>query len=225
MMNNITYISILLFSYTLIVLLIAKINKVRPGIMLYQKLQPGNVKLLNCLHAAAALLMFLPVCVIHPLPVSLLIFPDRISLGQALAFITVVFAMGFFPWTKFKNDHQQEMAGVKLHLSSVIFYVSLRIITLIIYEFFFRGLMLVLFSASLGVEWSIVINILLYTVIHLQKEKKEIIGCIPFGLLLCVFTIWWQSVWPAIIFHLQLATINEWPPLQQSLSPQEQTAL
>ena len=50
-------------------------------------------------------------------------------------------------------------------------------------------------------------------------------SCIPFGLMVCVFTIWWQSIWPAIIFHLQIAVVNEWPLLQKFNSLQKQNAL
>jgi hypothetical protein len=65
----------------------------------------------------------------------------------------------------------------------------------------------------------------LYAVLHLHKSKKEIVGCLPFGLLMCVFTVWWQSIWPAIIFHMQLVIINEWPLLQKSISFQKQNAI
>jgi hypothetical protein len=61
--------------------------------------------------------------------------------------------------------------------------------------------------------------------LHIHKSKKEIVGCVPLGLLLCFFTIWWQSIWPAIIFHVQIAIANEWPRLKQFISTQTQSAL
>jgi len=44
-------------------------------------------------------------------------------------------------------------------------------------------------------------------------------------LLVCVFTLWWQSLWPAIIFHLEITMIHEWPVLKNFISPQKQAAL
>jgi len=96
---------------------------------------------------------------------------------------------------------------------------------LIIYEWFFRGLILISFCNWFGNIAGVAVNILLYVTLHFYKSKREMIGCIPLGVLLCLFTIWWQSVWPAIIFHLQIAIINEYPLVQQFVSPQKQAAV
>src|SRR5678816_4397194 len=106
----------------------------------------------------------------------------------------------------------------------VSLHVFQRIVFLISYEWFVRGLLLITCCAWLGTAWGVVINTVLYVLLHVHKDKKEMLGCIPFGILLCAFTIWWQSVWPAIIFHLQLAIINEWPDVQLFLSPSKRTA-
>jgi membrane protease YdiL (CAAX protease family) len=168
--------------------------------------------------------MLLPAFFIEPLPVSLLSFPDKISIDQAITFLISFGLIGFFPWKKFGGGSLKK-DGDSSQTIPAIFYAFLRIVFLTVYEWFFRGLLLIGISAWAGIEWSIVINILLYAIMHSHKSKKEMIGCIPLGLLLCVFTIWWQSIWPAIILHLEIAIMNEWPPLQQIISPQKQTAL
>lgn len=206
-------------------LIIAGINKIKPGISSYHKPEQSNLKLLNYMHTVSIIVMLLPVWTVKPFQMFLFPFPDKISVKQAIAFLISFGAIGFFPWKKVNDGTHEPQINSLLPALHIILYTFLRIVFLIVYEWFFRGLLLISFSAWLGIGWSVVINILLYMLIHIHKNKKEMIGCIPLGLLLCAFTIWWQSIWPAIIFHLQIAIINEWPPLQQFLSPQKQTAI
>jgi hypothetical protein len=205
--------------------MIGKINKMRPDIASYYDLKHENLKLLNYFHGISATAMLLPAWLINPLQNFLLPFPDKINISQAIAFLVSFGAIGFFPWKRVGRDVNEFEKGSLLPPAYIGMYAFLRIAFLIIYEWFFRGLLLLTFIAWFGMGWGIVINILLYTIMHAHKSKKEMIGCIPFGFFLCVFTLWWQSVWPAIIFHLQLAIVNEWPPLQKFFQPQKQTAL
>jgi len=133
--------------------------------------------------------------------------------------------IGLFPWKKFENKSRGIEKASCLTSPDVIAYSFLRIIFLAVYEWFFRGLMLTEFTTWLGMTGGIVINILLYALIHSHKDKKEILGSVPLGMVLCVFTLWWHSIWPAVIFHLEIAFINESPVLQKFISPKKQAAL
>jgi membrane protease YdiL (CAAX protease family) len=199
------------------------INKIKPAVTLHRQSQFENFKWLNYLHASSIMIMSLPIFITGYSPFFLLLFPDKINIGQTMAFLACFGAIGFFPWKKFSAEHNYR--NTILPFSFLLLYGLLRFIFLICYEWFFRGLLFTSFSSWLGIGWAIIINISLYTLIHIHKTKREIIGCIPFGLLMCVFTVWWQSIWPAIIFHLQLAIIHEWPRLQNLTSPQKQAAL
>ena len=84
-------------------------------------------------------------------------------------------------------------------------YFFVRGLFLIAYEFFFRGVLLQALLGIVSMEWAIAINTILYAIAHAFSNKKELIGSIPFGLLLCIVTIKLQSVWPAIIIHLALS--------------------
>lgn len=215
---------ILLISYASILFLFMAINRMRPGVITYDRPEQSNFRLLNYLHSGTIIMMLLPAFFVNPLPVFLLSFPDKISIDQAIIFLISFGLIGFFPWKKFSEPGQKD-DSIFFPTIPVIFYAFLRIVFLIVYEWFFRGLLLITISAWVGIAWGIVINVVLYIIMHSHKSKKEMIGCIPLGLLLCIFTIWWQSLWPAIIFHLEIAIINEWPPLQQIISPRKQTAL
>jgi len=169
--------------------------------------------------------MLMPLWIIDHLPLFLFSFPEKVSPEQAISFLIYFGIIAFFPWQKASNTGYENENIPTITTGNATFYASVRVIFLVIYEWFFRGLLLISFAGWLGVGPAIVINILLYTLGHIHKNKAEIIGCIPLGLLLCAFTIWWQSIWPAIIFHLQIAIINEWPPLKQFISPQKQAGL
>ncbi|THD69845.1 CPBP family intramembrane metalloprotease [Robertkochia marina] len=88
-------------------------------------------------------------------------------------------------------------------------YLISRIIYLTVYELFFRGVLflgVLLFTNALV---AVLINLILYFLIHIRDSKAELIGTIPFGLVLCYTTFHSQSVWPAICLHLLLSLSHE----------------
>jgi hypothetical protein len=90
----------------------------------------------------------------------------------------------------------------------MIFYLIIRIVFLVSYEFYFR---VVLFQAFyfIPIVYAVIINVILYTAAHAFSGKKELIGSIPFGFALCLLTILHQSVWPAIMLHIILCVPYE----------------
>jgi membrane protease YdiL (CAAX protease family) len=110
------------------------------------------------------------------------------------------FLSGFFAA---KGKQLLSVAIANYSLVNTYFFV--RALFLIVYEFFFRGVLLQALLGVVNMEWAIAINIILYAIAHAFSNKKELIGSIPFGLLLCLVTIKLQSVWPAIIIHLALS--------------------
>jgi len=93
--------------------------------------------------------------------------------------------------------------------SPEISYLIIRVAFLVIYECFFRGLLLSVSVTAFGTAPAIVINIFLYTSIHAFNGRSEMLACVPFGLLVCGTTILYQSILPAIAIHLILALVNE----------------
>lgn len=88
---------------------------------------------------------------------------------------------------------------------SAAMYLLIRTLFLILYECFFRGVLLFILINDSGVLFAIVVNLILYVLVHYQSSRKQIIGCLPFGLLLCIVTLANNSVWPAVLIHLALA--------------------
>ncbi len=93
--------------------------------------------------------------------------------------------------------------------SDQFLYFSIRITFLFFYEFYFRGVLLyssLLYTNLLG---AILINLILYTLIHSFNSRKEIIGCLPFGIVLCLFSYYTNSIWPAFLIHTTLSFMYE----------------
>lgn len=88
-------------------------------------------------------------------------------------------------------------------------YLLTRIVFLGIYEVFFRGILLLGTLQFTNLFNALLINLLLYFLVHIRDSKAELIGTIPFGLALCLITGYSLSVWPAIVLHLVLSLTHE----------------
>lgn len=83
-------------------------------------------------------------------------------------------------------------------------YLLIRALFLALYELFFRAVLLSFCIAIAGVPVAILINLVLYAIAHAFSTRQELIGTIPFGLLLCGLTLFSRSIWPAVLIHLLL---------------------
>jgi membrane protease YdiL (CAAX protease family) len=78
------------------------------------------------------------------------------------------------------------------------------------YEFMFRGFLLFSCLESFGYWPAIIINISLYSLVHLPKGPAETIASVFFGFILSYITITLGSFWFALFLHITLALSNEW---------------
>jgi len=104
------------------------------------------------------------------------------------------------------SGYRNTAPGLPLHFS--FSYTGLRILFLVVYEFFFRGVVLFITIGDAGIITAVIINLSLYVIIH-WFHVKERYGSIPMGLILCSLAIYYQSVWPAIVVHAALALSHE----------------
>lgn len=91
---------------------------------------------------------------------------------------------------------------------SLLSFLSIRILFLLVYEFFFRGALFFMMVEDFGVIVSIIANVILYVLVH-WFNKEERYGLVLMGGILCSVTLYYNSVWPAVIIHLSLALSNE----------------
>lgn len=78
------------------------------------------------------------------------------------------------------------------------------------YEFMFRGFLLFSCLESFGYWPAIIINISLYSLIHLPKGPTETVASVFFGFILSYLSIELGSFWFALFIHITLALTNEW---------------
>lgn len=88
-------------------------------------------------------------------------------------------------------------------------YFILRSAFLFSYEIFFRGILLFALIEVFGLILGIVICTLLYVLIHAFDSKAEIIGAIPFGIVLCLLSYFTKSILLPFIIHLSLSLVYE----------------
>jgi len=131
------------------------------------------------------------------------------SLNILLLLSTVVIISAFISYYSAKKILKNKTEKSHYHTDQVWIYFIIRILFLLSYEFFFRG---VLFFSILEVN-NIIIAILvctfLYVLIHAFDSRAEIIGAIPFGIILCLFSYFTNSIWPAFIIHITLSGVYE----------------
>jgi hypothetical protein len=78
------------------------------------------------------------------------------------------------------------------------------------YEYLFRGILLFSCVGELGVLPAIIVNVSIYGLVHIYKGTKETIGAIPMGIILCILTLHFGTIWAAFWIHCCLALSNEW---------------
>ena len=96
------------------------------------------------------------------------------------------------------------------------YYIFIRSCYLVIYEWFFRGLLLQVSLEYCTVETAVCINVLLYCIAHIYSARHELIACIPLGFLFCWLRLEYGSVLFPIMLHLCMAIPFELRMLRSS---------
>ena len=73
------------------------------------------------------------------------------------------------------------------------------------YEFIFRQLFLFTWAEAFGPVTAITANGILYALFHIPNGRKETLGTIPFGLVLCLISLHTGSFIAAWLLHLTLS--------------------
>jgi len=81
---------------------------------------------------------------------------------------------------------------------------------LVAYEILFRGFLLHTSLEIIGIWPAIILNTAIYSIVHFHKGKKEMLGAIPLGIVLCLLVIYTGSILIAIYSHVLMALTNEW---------------
>ena len=77
------------------------------------------------------------------------------------------------------------------------------------YEMLFRGFLFFSFYHAMGPTAAVAINVVLYALAHIPKGRLEVVGAVPFGIVLCLITIGTGSFFAAFVVHASMALSNE----------------
>ncbi|MFA6781129.1 MAG: CPBP family intramembrane glutamic endopeptidase [Bacilli bacterium] len=77
------------------------------------------------------------------------------------------------------------------------------------YEFALRGMIFFTTLYAYGLWPAIIINSVIYSLIHIFKGPKEAFGAFFLGILFCLITYYTNSFWLSFIIHVPMAVIND----------------
>jgi len=135
--------------------------------------------------------------------------------------LSVVLLLLIIVITSSRESSKIHIKQENIHMPSNKFfsyYFTVRILFLCAYELFFRGFLLFDCIKWFGILPAIMLSTSLTILIHVFTNKKEMWGCVPFGIILCSCCIALNAVWPAIVLHLALSMAYEIPPAYQFIN-------
>ena len=131
------------------------------------------------------------------------------NLTILLVLTVVVIVSAFISYYSAKNNLKNKTEKSRYHVDQGWIYFTIRILFLLSYEFFFRGVLFFSLLEKNHVVIAIIVCTSLYVLIHAFDSRNEIIGAIPFGIILCLFSYFTNSIWPAFIIHITLSGVYE----------------
>lgn len=149
-------------------------------------------------------------------------------IGSGIDYLLLIFLLAIVVyaalWSSEKFISRQAQAShAGIPISFIRLYLLLRVAFIFSYEIWFRGHLLQ-DSIERSNMWSaIVLNIILYLLLHVFSSRTELIGCVIFGAFLCLLAIYFNGAWPAVILHLVLALVYEYRILAKSIEKRKPT--
>ena len=168
-----------------------------------------GLQFLNLRHSIGILLFGVTFLCLNPDSIKLLLTFEFLNVQLVLLCIVIVFLAFYLSRVSVKKTINKHSTVTNLYIGNGIVYFFLRSLFLLAYEFFFRGILLFALIDLYGLVFAVIINTLLYVLIHAFDSKTEIIGAIPFGVVLCLMSYYSQSVLLAFIIHLSLSLVYE----------------
>lgn len=127
-----------------------------------------------------------------------------LSIPLIIAGINYFLANNRSTFSRYPEMRFEEWTKTRLAVSAIGWTIYL-----LGYEFLFRGLLFFSIYHSYGLLASVTINVFIYSVVHIPKGKAEMLGAIPFGLLLCSLALLTHSIILPFLIHLSLAVSTD----------------
>ena len=225
-MNTINQLSTLAVCYVSLFLLCFWVWKIKSASLTSLKVQNGNWIFLHIRHAGGMIIMTLiPIFFLSVIPEDLFAWPKGVKGMQVLVLMITGLILLTLSANEIDKTTEKKIAINRWSSFHAVLHVILRNSFLVCYEWFFRGVVLFSCVFVLGLIPAVIINVALYAFIHSFNGRKEFLGSIPLGIILCVLTLWWHSVWPAILLHMVLSSTYESIILSQFFSKRSKLVL
>jgi membrane protease YdiL (CAAX protease family) len=209
-MNSLTPFLILGVCYFSCFWLFFGVWKINSGNVTSVTVQKGYWSALHLRHIGGVILMVIvPVQFLPELPQNYLGWPDDLNPIQVIMLLITGLVLMRIAVKEVDQADNKKIQPAHRSTCQILLYMVLRNFFLAGYEWFFRGCILFTCISIMGVGVALFINVILYAFIHVFNGKKELLGAIPLGIILCLFTLWWQSVWPAVFLHIILSSTYE----------------
>ncbi len=213
--NNINLFILISFSFIVYFIIsyaskILKVQNVASAISIKNGLMLINIK-----HLIGIILFGIIFYLMAPQYRTLLVIQEFPGLILLLLFLVTVFTSAVLAAKSAKDKNIFQSETIQLSINNKSLYFIIRIVFLFSYEFFFRGVLFFSLLEMHGLFIAITMTTLLYVLIHIFDTRTEIIGAIPFGIILCLFSYFTHSIWMAFIIHMTLSAVYELSILKQ----------
>ena len=169
----------------------------------------NGLRLLNLKHGLGIILFGIVFYTILPELRYLIHIIEIPRLFLLLLFFVTLFSSAYLSRVSVKKQLSKIERASCYNLSNASVYFMIRFVFLMCYEFFFRGVLLFKFLEYNSLFLAIFYSTILYVLIHIFDPRKEIIGAIPFGIVLCLFAYYTNSLWYVFIIHMALSAVYE----------------
>ena len=209
-MNSSTLIWILISISFITYFLVSMVYKKR-GIQNLQSalIYKNGLRLLNLKHSLGIFLFGIVFYAIKPDFRFLIQDVEIPRMFLLLLFLMTFFLSAYISSKSVKNQLLKTNEVSNYNITTAWVYFSIRFAFLLCYEFFFRGVLLFKFLEFNSLFMAIFYSTILYVLIHIFDSRKEILGAIPFGIVLCLFAYYTNSIWYVFFIHLALSAVYE----------------
>lgn len=118
---------------------------------------------------------------------------------------SVVLGFAIYKLAAKASGNRPQVKYSKLTSSRLFSFGLIWVIYLLLYEFYFRGVLLFMTFKDGPLVGIIAFNIVLYAGVHIVKNFQQVLLSVPFGLLLVGMTYFTGHIWFAMVVHLMLA--------------------
>jgi hypothetical protein len=105
------------------------------------------------------------------------------------------------------------------HTGNIILNSITWLVYLFSYEWLLRGPLLAELVSLSGIWIGVGINVIVYSLVHAVKGRKEMIASIPVGIILCLLSLYTNSFLIAFVFHGAFALAYEYVLVYQQAHP------